>query len=364
MIRIKDETKNLAQQDNLKSFFDQKETDCILYSEEGVEFKIHKEILGQTQFLRNILSSNKDKFCTNLQIFCPCSKRDLEFLVRFLYTGIISCGSELDAFKILINLSGIFGFPKERFLPNNYADIEKEFEITKPSFDNISESNEIETQTFLRTNSRLEEKEIEFTNEVTEENTEETKLFDSHSMIPTEKENVNVGFKESIRNDIQIKIPLRGRKQRKKRDIILSKKASKNVIPIDGPLVRDEKSPFKCVICKKAFKTRPQMNAHIERVHDEKKPYKCNICNSRFNSITNQKKHITSAHEENKPFKCDRCDASCTQKYLLKMHVAFVHEGKRPFQCNICSASFQTKQHRKRHIASIHEGKKSAFSFE
>ena len=362
MIRIKDETKNLAHKENLKSFFDQKETDCILYSEEGVEFKIHKEILGQTQFLRNILSSSKDEFCTNLQIFCPCSKRDLEFLVRFLYTGIISCGSELDAFKILINLSGIFGFPKERFLPDNYADIEKEFEITKPTFDKISENNEIETQRVLRTNSRIKEKEIEITKTVTEEDTEETKLFDSHLIISTEKENVNVGFKESIRNDIPIKIPLKGRKQRKKCDVILSKKASKYVIPINDPSVRGEKSSFKCAICKKAFKKRPQMNAHIQRVHDEKKPYKCNICNSRFNSITNQKKHITSAHEENKPFKCDRCDASCTQKYLLKMHIAFVHEGKRPFQCKICSASFQTKQHQKRHIASIHEGKKLSFS--
>ena len=75
MIRIKDETKNFAQQDNLKSFFDQKETDYILYSEEGDEFKIHKEILGQTQFLRNILKSTKNEFCTKLQIFCPCSKK-------------------------------------------------------------------------------------------------------------------------------------------------------------------------------------------------------------------------------------------------------------------------------------------------
>ena len=83
--------------------------------------------------------------------------------MRFLYTGTISCGSELDAFKILISLSGIFGFPKDRFLPNNYAEIEKEFAITKPSFDNISENNEIETQTVLRTSSRLEEKEIEIT---------------------------------------------------------------------------------------------------------------------------------------------------------------------------------------------------------
>ena len=35
----------------------QKPSDCILYSEDGGKFKIHKELFSQTNFLRAILSS-------------------------------------------------------------------------------------------------------------------------------------------------------------------------------------------------------------------------------------------------------------------------------------------------------------------
>ena len=33
-------------------FLNNKETDCILYSEDGHEFRIHKEILSQTEKIR------------------------------------------------------------------------------------------------------------------------------------------------------------------------------------------------------------------------------------------------------------------------------------------------------------------------
>ena len=35
----------------------QKPSDCILHSEDGGKFKIHKELFSQTNFLREILSS-------------------------------------------------------------------------------------------------------------------------------------------------------------------------------------------------------------------------------------------------------------------------------------------------------------------
>ena len=140
MVRLRHEAQNFVLQEHLKSYFIQKEADCILYSEDGNKFKIHKEILGQTDFLRKILLSSRDNCCAILQIFCPCPKRDLDFLIKFLYTGKISCGSELDLFKILINLNGIFGFPKEHFLPDTFTDIEKEFEISKSFEKNIEET--------------------------------------------------------------------------------------------------------------------------------------------------------------------------------------------------------------------------------
>ena len=41
----------------LNVHFKQKPSDCILYSEDGGKFEIHKEIFSQTSFLREILSS-------------------------------------------------------------------------------------------------------------------------------------------------------------------------------------------------------------------------------------------------------------------------------------------------------------------
>ena len=47
-------------QDYLDPYFKKKPPDCNLYSEEGSKFRIHKELLSQTNFLREILSSAKE----------------------------------------------------------------------------------------------------------------------------------------------------------------------------------------------------------------------------------------------------------------------------------------------------------------
>ena len=39
----------------LHSYFKQKPADCTIYSENGVEFRVHKEILSQTKLMRNII---------------------------------------------------------------------------------------------------------------------------------------------------------------------------------------------------------------------------------------------------------------------------------------------------------------------
>ena len=95
-----------------------KPSNCILYSQDGGEFKIHKEILCQTQFLREILMSTKEICCGKLEILCPCSKKELKHLVNFLYDWEIRCESEKTSIKIQENLNKIFGFPKDLNLTN------------------------------------------------------------------------------------------------------------------------------------------------------------------------------------------------------------------------------------------------------
>ena len=98
-----------------KSFLKDNETDCILYSNEGIKFNVHKEIFYQTKMMRNILVSDNERCCKNIEILCPCSETELESVVNFLYSSTISIKEEGDIEKILDNLTEIFGFSQELF---------------------------------------------------------------------------------------------------------------------------------------------------------------------------------------------------------------------------------------------------------
>ena len=94
----------------LDFYLKNKPRDCILYSEDGSKFKVHKELFGQTDFLRKILSSTNEHCCGPIEVLCPCSKEELSHLVNFLYDGEIHC--DKDSLKIIENLQKIFGFPR------------------------------------------------------------------------------------------------------------------------------------------------------------------------------------------------------------------------------------------------------------
>ena len=83
----------------LDTYLKNKPADCVLYSEDGTEFKIRKELLSQTKFLRKILSSAKDHCCNIIEILCPCSKEELGTLVEFLYNGKMICDRKMWKFN-------------------------------------------------------------------------------------------------------------------------------------------------------------------------------------------------------------------------------------------------------------------------
>ena len=88
-----------------------KSPNCILYSQDGFSFKIRKELLSQTKFLREILSS-EDNCCGTLEVICPCTEQELAHIVNFLYDGEIHYENYNDFCKIQDNLNKIFGFPR------------------------------------------------------------------------------------------------------------------------------------------------------------------------------------------------------------------------------------------------------------
>ena len=96
-----------------ETFFKNKPEDCILYSEDGSNFKIHKEVLGQTEFLRKVLFTGNSQCCDTIEILCPCTKEELARHVHFLYHGEIQCEDVFESFKSQEDLIKIFGFPED-----------------------------------------------------------------------------------------------------------------------------------------------------------------------------------------------------------------------------------------------------------
>ena len=93
----------------IKAYLDvyvkKKSPDCILYSQDGTEFKVHKEVFSQTSFQREILSIAKEHCLGTLEILCPCTKEELRPLVSFLYDGEIIFSNECDSIEFKENLS-------------------------------------------------------------------------------------------------------------------------------------------------------------------------------------------------------------------------------------------------------------------
>ena len=96
--------------DHLDFYLKNKPADCTLYSEDGAEFKVHKELFGQTEFMRKILSSAKDHCCGLIEVICPCNENELAELTHFLYHGEIQCEDVFESVIINENLNKIFGY--------------------------------------------------------------------------------------------------------------------------------------------------------------------------------------------------------------------------------------------------------------
>ena len=93
---------------NFEIFLKNKTPDCIIYSEDGARFRTHKELFGQTKFMRELLKSQS--CCGLLEVILPCSKEELGPLINFLNEGKIECNKKIDYLKIIDNLNKILGY--------------------------------------------------------------------------------------------------------------------------------------------------------------------------------------------------------------------------------------------------------------
>ena len=111
----------MALVENMDYYFRQKPPDCSLFSRDGFEFPVHKEVFMQTRFMRRMVKSfsfDSCEFdsCCKMEIMCPSlAKDELNNIIQFLYTGRISCMNELFANQVFSNLTKLFGFPSKNF---------------------------------------------------------------------------------------------------------------------------------------------------------------------------------------------------------------------------------------------------------
>ena len=327
---------NSAIEDYLDSYIKKKPADCILYSEGGFQFKIHKELFGQTEFMRKILTSANGQCCSGcsmIEILCPCNKEDLGHLVHFLYDGEIHCDSETDsAFKILSTLSQVFGFPEDMHLQCQ----------KKPLDENSSGSSQCEdlevfediTNDLAATNFSLKQD-------------EQVKLAQSEIAKNTEDGIVR-------KNKLSVK-----KQCAKKRKFMCDdcgfafNYKSQLEIHVNGVHLKIE--PFKCNKCEASFTLKGNLDEHVRSVHKKQKPFNCNHCSFKCSQKGNLYNHVRSVHKKLKPFNCNLCSFKCSQKGNLDQHVRRVHEKLKPFQCSHCEKAFSQKTNLQLHIWNIHE---------
>ena len=298
-----------------------KSTDCILYSEDCSKFKVHKELFGQTNFLREILSSTKDQCCGTIEVLCPCSKEELGHLVNFLYDGEIHCEKESDSLTIIENLQKIFGFPRN--LDLTYQNV-----TVSSSFNNIQAVTIIEEV---------------FEDILDDPNAEK---------IPLRSKDVTGKLIESDQNKGDDVFD-NGEKK-----VLEKRKKSKNKFrkKVKVSLIKTYPKIF-CNDCGASFIRKQVLQRHIDAIHLKLKPYVCDQCKKSFAQKGCLKTHIIGVHQEIETLKCKYCNRKCSTKYVLASHVKKVHLKLKPPKkvvCTECDAHFEHKQHLEHHMNKVH----------
>ena len=305
-------------EDYMDTYLKNKSTDCILYSEDGSKFKVHKELFGQTDFLRKILSSTKDHCCGIIEVICPCSKDELRSLVNFLYDGEIHCKKESESLKIIENLQNVFGFQRNLDFKHGSDEIET---IAQTDAEKKSKARNVQKKSKC------------------------DKVFENIHEDPNAEKIVIIPLRSK---DLSGKLVTSGQG---KEDYVLhnGEKKSKK-ISSKGSSMKKYPKQFNCNNCAASFILKSKLQRHINAVHLNLKPYECDHCQMSFAQKSDIQKHINAVHLKLKPFECDQCQKSFSLKGQLKNHINAIHLKIKPYESDQCKKSFSQKSQLITHV--------------
>ena len=106
----------------------------LFYSKDNYQILIHKELLYQTKFMREMISGIG--IDSNIDVICPsASKEELEMIVQFLYNGKLVHADETVVSKASKNLEELFGFPSlQGEVWTETVEIERDMDCDEVSF--------------------------------------------------------------------------------------------------------------------------------------------------------------------------------------------------------------------------------------
>ena len=94
----------------MESYLKSTPPDCSLFSEDDYGILIHKELMYQTKFMREMIGTVS--IDSKIEVFCPSlSKEELEIIVDFFYNGNIFYTNQAVVSQVSKNLEELFGFP-------------------------------------------------------------------------------------------------------------------------------------------------------------------------------------------------------------------------------------------------------------
>ena len=94
----------------MESYFKSTPPDCSLFSDDNYGILIHKELMYQTKFMREMIGTLG--IDSKIEVFCPSlSKEELDIIVDFFYNGKIFYKNQTVVSKVSKNLEELFGFP-------------------------------------------------------------------------------------------------------------------------------------------------------------------------------------------------------------------------------------------------------------